>query len=239
VNPTNIGIAPIGYHEQYYSDRDWQAYSEIIAKIIRHSKPGTILDLGAGCGYLVEAANQWGLSSIGLEGSTSGVEIAKRRSCDLDIRQHYLSETLPFEANTFQTVVFNQVVEHLEPDILCYALAEAFRVLKVGGMVLITSPSCFNKAEWKADPTHINLLSPSQLHKLLSNSGFEDINSFDSPLALLGKSRLGFLFSYAIFKLFKIERMSATANAIAFKLNAPSKLCHGKIVAQLSDLNIS
>ena len=159
--PNNIGIAPAGYHEHYYSDRDWHAYTEILARVVRHSRPGPILDLGAGCGYLVEAAIRWGFTSVGLEGSTAAVEIAKKRAPDLDIKQHLLSEGLPFEANTFQTVVLNQVVEHLEPATLQHTLSEAFRVLQPTGMILVTSPSCFNIAELKADPTHINLMAPS------------------------------------------------------------------------------
>lgn len=215
--PRDTGIAFPGYHEQYYSSRDWKAYAEILARIVRYSRPGPILDLGAGCGYLVEAANKWGLSSVGLEGSASAVAMAKSRVVDLDIRQHRLSESLPFDANTFQTVVLNQVVEHLEPTTLQHTLLESCRVLRPGGLLLITSPSCFNKAEWDADPTHINLLSPSQLRNLLVQAGFVNVEPFDAPLAFLGSSRLGLGLANAMFKLLKAERMSATANAMAFK----------------------
>ncbi len=82
---------------------------------------------------------------------------------------------------------------------------------------MITSPSCFNKAERKADPTHINLLSPSQLHDLLVRAGFATIEAFDVPLSFLGHSRPGLGLANALFKLLKAERMSATANAMAFK----------------------
>jgi SAM-dependent methyltransferase len=216
-NLKNIGIAPPGYHEHYYSNRDWQDYSDILARIVRYSNPGAILDLGAGCGYLVEAAAKWGMLSIGIEGSASGVELAKMRSNEIDIRQHFLSKELPFETSTFQTVVLNQVIEHLEPSILQFTLLEAFRVLKPNGMLLILSPSRFNKVEWEADPTHINLLSPSQLQNLLNSCGFENIKPFDMPLPLLGNARLCRLVIQAIFSLFKADWLSATANAMAFK----------------------
>lgn len=216
----NVGIGPSGYHQHYYSDRDWQAYSDLLARVVRYSQPGPILDLGAGCGYFVEAAVRWGFSSVGLEGSTDAVEMAKKRMSDIDIRLHRLSDALPFEANSFQTVVLNQVIEHLEPEVMRHALHEANRALRPGGMLLITSPSCYNKAELKADPTHINLLSPTELNNILVESGFDSIKPFDSPFPLLGRGRIGYGLITVIFKLLKIERMSATANAMAFKSDA-------------------
>lgn len=217
IKEKNIGIGPSGYHQLYYSSRDWQAYSGLLAKIVEHSQPGSILDLGAGCGYFVEAAVKWGISSVGLDGSIDAVEMARKRMPDIDIRLHRLSDDLPFDACSFHTVVLNQVIEHLEPEVMQHALHEVYRVLSPGGMLLITSPSCYNKAELKADPTHINLLSPSQLCDILTESGYGNIKSFDAPLPLLGRGRIGSGITMAIFKLLKIEQISATANAMAFK----------------------
>lgn len=215
----DIGIAPSGYHLHYYSDRDWQTYLALLARVVRYSQPGPILDLGAGCGYFVEAAVRWGFSCVGIEGSPDAVVMAKKRIPDIDIRLHRLSDGLPFETSSFQTVVLNQVIEHLEPEVMRHTVQEAFRVLGSGGMLLITSPSCFNREDLKADPTHINLLSPTQLHNILIESGFNSVKPFDAPLPLLGRGRIRFGMIIAIFKLLKIERMSATANAMAFKPN--------------------
>jgi SAM-dependent methyltransferase len=213
----NTGIGPAGYHQQHYGDRGWQAYSYLLAKVVKDSQPGRILDLGAGCGYFIEAATRWGISSVGLEGSTDAVEMAKKRAPELDIRLQKLGDIFPFENNSFQTVVLNQVIEHLEPEVVSHMLTEANRVLCPGGMIFITSPSCFNKAEFNADPTHINLLSPSQLRDALVCAGFENIVPFDSPLPLLGESRLGKKIIFVVFKITKFEILSATANSIAYK----------------------
>lgn len=213
----DTGIAPAGYHQHYYGDRDWRAYVSVLARVVQYSQPGPILDLGAGCGYFVEAAARWGLSCIGLEGSTDAVEMARKRMPGIDMRLHRLSDVLPFEASSFQTLVLNQVIEHLEPDVVPHTLQEANRVLRPTGMVLITSPSRFNEREWKIDPTHINLLSPSQLRGLLTASGFDRIVAFDGPLPFLGRGRIGRGTATALFKLLRMERMSASANAMAFK----------------------
>lgn len=213
----NAGVAPAGYHDTYYADRDWRAYADVLAKVVRHSRPGPLLDLGAGCGYLVEAAQRWGIPSVGLEGSAEAIALARRRAPALDMRQHLLSEPVPFDSASFQTVVLNQVIEHLEPPVMTSALREAWRVLAPGGMVLITSPSCFNRYEWRIDPTHINLLSPSQLGAHLRDAGFTGIEPFDAPLPVFGRGRLGTGLAVGLFKVLRLERLSATANAIAYK----------------------
>ena len=213
----NQGIAPAGYYDDEYARRDWTAYSGLLAKIIQHSKPGPILDVGAGCGYLVEAAMTWGLESVGVEGSEEGVRIAKQRVQDINISHHKLSEPLPFYDSSFQTVVLNQVIEHLEPSVVEFTMKEIYRVLRPGGMFLILSPSKANKKEWHADPTHINLLSPTELRLELANCGFENVVPFDSPLTLLGKNWLGIRIMFVLFKLLKLDSLSGTANAFAYK----------------------
>lgn len=213
----DIGIGTSGYHQHYYSDRDWQAYTPLLMQIMGRSRAGPILDLGAGCGYFIEAATRWGIPSVGLEGSPDAVEMAKKRAPDIDLRLHRLSEAFPFEASFFQTVVLNQVIEHLEPEVMRHTLQETYRVLNPGGLLLVTSPSCFNKKELGADPTHINMLSPTQLRYILIESGFESIEAFDTLFPFLGQGRIGKRIVNAIFKLTNLEQMSATANALAFK----------------------
>ena len=213
----DIGIAPPGYHQHYYSDRDWHAYAFLFARIVRYSQPGPVLDLGAGCGYLVEAANRWGVESIGLDGSPDAIEIAKQRFPEIDMRLHRLTEALPFEASSFQTVVLNQVIEHLESRLFEFTMTEVFRVLRPGGMVLVLSPSKANKKERRADPTHVNLISPSELRQALTKYGFVNVVPFDSPLRFLGNSWIGQGIVFVVFKLLPLDALSATANAIAYK----------------------
>jgi SAM-dependent methyltransferase len=213
----DVGIPTSGYHRYYYSDRDWQTYSGLLARIVRYSHPGPILDLGAGCGYLLEAANRWGIPCIGLEGSPDAIEMAKERFPTIDIRLHRLSNDIPFHSNCFQTVVLNQVIEHLESETMRHTLLEAYRILRPGGMMLITSPSCFNRLEWSADPTHINLLSPSALRKILTEYQYEKIQAFDSPLPFFGPGRVGYGIMTVIFRLLPFDQMSSTANAMAYK----------------------
>ena len=142
----NSGIGPEGYFEKFYLSRDWRFYKGVLSRIVAMSEPGPILDLGAGCGYLVEASHRWGWECVGLEGSENAVKIARHRCPEIDIRQFLLSEPLPFERDYFSTVVMNQVIEHLEPSVANNCIAEAFRVLRPGGALIIFSPSRFFKS---------------------------------------------------------------------------------------------
>jgi SAM-dependent methyltransferase len=212
-----MGIAPSGYHQYHYASRDWRAYSDLLSKIILNSQPGKLLDLGCGCGYLVEAASLWGIDSYGFDGSDEAVIMAIERNSDLKVKHLKLSERIPFEDGVFQTVVLNQVIEHLEPSLVTHVLSEAYRVLNPKGMIIITSPSAYNKYERESDPTHINLMKPSELHKLLIDTKFSKIKSFDSVLPILGNGKLALKMMNFVFKVIPNERFSATANAMAYK----------------------
>jgi SAM-dependent methyltransferase len=216
------GVAPAGYYEEYYAERKWRFYSWLLAQVVERSVPGPILDVGAGPGLFTEAAGQWGFECVGLEGSAEGVAMATARCPWLDIRHHLLSEPMPLEGATFNTVLINQVIEHLEPTVASIAVAESFRVLKPGGTLMVMSPSKFNKYEAEADPTHINLMTPGELEALVRSKGFVEVEALNSPLPLLGGSRIARWVVTAIYELTRWERLSATANCIARKPEAPS-----------------
>ena len=55
-------------------------------------------------------------------------------SCDVEI------ETVPFEDNTFDLIVFNEVFEHLRINPI-FTLREALRVLRPGGKLLLSTPN--------------------------------------------------------------------------------------------------
>jgi len=110
----------------------------------RNFKDGMILDLGCGDGsVLVEVANALGIKDI------YGVdidEVALRRAAKRGVKVLKIdlnSDPLPFKDESFDVVLMEEVIEHLvNPD---NAIREARRVLKVGGLFLISTP---NLAWW-------------------------------------------------------------------------------------------
>jgi SAM-dependent methyltransferase len=214
---TNQGIGTGKYFNQYYASRDWRSYRFLLRLVMDYAEPGPILDVGAGTGLFVEGAMRWGLTCQGLEGSSEAIAIARKRYPDIQLIQHMLSEPFPFPAEMFGTVVMNQVIEHLESLVARRAVAEAFRVLQPGGMLFVASPSVFNAYERTADPTHIHLYSPRELRDLLVSTGFMESRAMDSPLDLLGSSKFGRKIMSVVFRRVHWERLSATANCIAYK----------------------
>ncbi len=173
--------------------------------------------MGAGIGLFVECAVRWGLNCEGLEGSSKAIEAAQVRCPGVQILLHMLSQPFPFGNAIFQTVVCNQVIEHLEPGVAVTCLEETRRVLRPGGMLFVASPSRFNKAERSADPTHLHMYSPRELVHLLSSKGFERIVPWNSPRSFFGNSQAERYFVSLLLKVTKWQRLSASASCIAYK----------------------
>src|SRR5262245_15117592 len=124
------GIGSREYFEHHYGARDWRVYSDLLAFVITHSNPGPILDLGAGTGLFLDAAARWGLTCVGVEGSPDAIELARSRTPEIHLIHHILPEPLPFSTASFQTVLMNQVIEHLAPETAREVLDECYRVLR-------------------------------------------------------------------------------------------------------------
>jgi 2-polyprenyl-3-methyl-5-hydroxy-6-metoxy-1,4-benzoquinol methylase len=173
--------------------------------------------VGAGTGLFVECAVRWGFDCKGLEGSNQAIEIARKRCPGIQMLLHLLTEPFPFEGAVFQTVICNQVIEHLEPEVADKCLEEIRRVLRPGGMLFVASPSVFNKAERSTDPTHLHMYSPQELVHLLSSKGFERIIPWNSPRSFFGNGPVERRLMSLLFKLTKWEPLSASASCIAYK----------------------
>lgn len=61
----------------------------------------------------------------------SGIDVLK---CNVD------TDPLPFEDNSFDAIVFNEIFEHLRMDLI-FSLSELLRVLKPGGTFMMSTPN--------------------------------------------------------------------------------------------------
>lgn len=211
------GIGTLEYFKHYYGTRDWKSCRDLLSLLTTYSEPGPILDVGAGIGLFLEAATRWGLPCQGIEGSQEAVNHAKARFPGLHLQQHFLENRFPFSDESFQAVIMNQVIEHLNEREAHNALAESFRVLKPGGFFLVFSPSRFNTSEKHGDPTHQRLLSPAELERKLTGIGFRNIIPQNGPHELFGKGLLGKGLAKFLYVITGWDQLSAFANFLAYK----------------------
>ena len=212
------GVASAGYFEERYGSRTWEWYRFLLADVVQHSKPGPILDVGAGHGLFTEAAARWGLDCVGLEGSRVGLDLARTRYPEIQMVHGLLDEPMPFDDGQFQTALMYQVIPALEPQVARYAVSEVFRVLRPGGAFFVASNS---KAQRTADPTQVNRYAPSELAALLRSAGFTKLCPRNSPRFMHPSNKLLRGMMYGLFTLAPSDFLSATATFVAFKPMAP------------------
>lgn len=102
------------------------------ARVVSGSK---VLDVATGAGYVAAAAAKRGATAIGIDFSEAQVELARQTCPEVEFKQAS-AEALPFNADTFDSVVMGFGMNHLpNPET---AFSEARRVLKKGGWFAFT-----------------------------------------------------------------------------------------------------
>lgn len=129
------------YFRSLYQRTLDEAYTLAHREIARAASGGTLLDCGAGRGETFETirtlANITAERYCGLEWDRSNVAAAQARG--LDVRHGDLNRTLPWPDACFDCVYGLSALEHLLNP--CRWLAEARRVLKPGGTLVILTPN--------------------------------------------------------------------------------------------------
>lgn len=185
------------YYETYWSDAGYHPHgstphflSHLLNAYIRTGSK--CLDVGCGDG---RTAGIWlreqGCDYVGVDVSTNAVREA--RELRLNARTVDDVSSLPFPDASFDAAVCIEVMEHLfQPQL---AAAEALRVLKPGGVLIVTVP---NVAYWRRrldlallgrwnpigdelsvaqpwrDP-HIRFFNPGALRRMLTSVGFRPV----------------------------------------------------------------
>jgi ubiquinone/menaquinone biosynthesis C-methylase UbiE len=119
-----------------------QRYKVAERKIYSAKKSGRILDIGCGCYPLfltiINFAEKYGLDK-NIEPSVAN----KMEKQGIVLINHYIEkeEKLPFKENFFDVVTMLAVFEHIIPENLVKLHKEIYRVLKQGGIYIITTPA--------------------------------------------------------------------------------------------------
>jgi len=124
-----------------------------------------ILEIGAGDGCLTASLAESGVNVTGIEVDGTAVRLASRAlqgrdNCAIARADCY---KLPFSPEKFDVAVMADVIEHLdEPET---ALAEAARVLKPDGVLIVTTPKWRPDRVW--DVYHAHEYTTSEIRECL------------------------------------------------------------------------
>lgn len=141
---------------------------------------GKILDVGCAFGFFLRVCDQSGYEAYGTDISKYAIHKGKHSTNVPFIIAD--AQYLPFRKEVFDVVTMFSTIEHL-PD-PCKACSETWKVLKKAGLFYITTPNKIalqkmNPRLADQDITHINVLSPLKLWKVLKNAGFRDVSFFE------------------------------------------------------------
>lgn len=139
-----------------FATREWGKYpSEPIVRFVARNfyarkdrAEVRILDLGCGTGGVAWYAAREGFSVTGLDGSETGLAVARKRfereGLRGDLTQGDFTQPLPFPTGFFDATIDNVAICHNPPDAVARTLAEIKRVLKPGGQHfgMMFAPGC-------------------------------------------------------------------------------------------------
>jgi len=132
-----------------------------------------ILDIGSGKGNHLVGFSRLGLNSFGIDKRDECVSILDEftiKECDIE------SEKFPYEDDSFDFVYSKSVLEHVVNG--DNFLAESFRVLKPGGVVVFLTPDWRSQCKYFWDDyTHVKAWTRKSLQDAMIIHGFQNVNS--------------------------------------------------------------
>ncbi len=163
------------FGKQYVPGRSWKGLAEGLLKILNYK---VVVDFGAGEGTLSQLLAQRAEKVIAIDNSAKmvefGEELAKQHGLEnLEYRLGDI-EDAPVEADSVDLAIFSQALHHAEKP--ARALAEAYRVLKPGGTLVVLDllQHNFEQARELYYDTWLGF-SEVELKQLLVGSGFEKV----------------------------------------------------------------
>lgn len=126
---------------------------------------GSVLVVGFGHPYELEAAKESGFDVKGIDRDMSAVSAAKREG--FDVVQGDAGDPLPFRDESVDLVVCHHVIEHIEkPEMF---ISETYRVLKANGILALETPDLRYNRIFYCEPTHISPFTRESLEKIVES----------------------------------------------------------------------
>jgi ArsR family transcriptional regulator len=145
-------------------------------------------DLGCGTGVTTTALAPFVRQVIGVDGSDEMLDAARSRlveASNVELRQGAL-EALPIDEGVLDAATLVLVLHHVPSP--ATALAEAARVLRPGGRLLIVDMAPHEHEQYRREMGHVWLgFGSEQMRKLLAQAGFTEVRIHPLPPATHAK----------------------------------------------------
>jgi len=142
----------------------------------KFAKSKNILDAGCGkCEFI--SLNPYNKKIYGIDINLDAIKIGSERG--FKVKYADVTRNIPFKDNTFDSIIFSHVLEHLESPV--NTINEFKRVLKNKGKIMIIVPNLSFK-RFHDDYTHKKLYTKLSLYRLLRDFEFEDIKIENGPM---------------------------------------------------------
>ncbi len=147
----------------------WYRYGWLYPRLSRFLK-GRVLDIGCGLGDMVRFRK----NTVGVDVNPRAVDYCRSQGLDVRLMQ---PDQLPFEERSFDGVILDNVLEHLEhPEPL---LAEIRRILQPQGAFVVGVPGRCGFA-WDAD--HKRYYDETSLNACMRTAGFDCRRIMHDPI---------------------------------------------------------
>ena len=135
-----------------------------------------ILDVGCGRGEFLDLCLKEGLSARGIDANERSVASLRERGLDASVGM-IPRDLEKIESGSIGAILASHVVEHLPSDDLIALFAEARRMLRAGGLLMLETPNAesvvMSATDFWRDPTHLAPRPAALLVTIARQFGFE------------------------------------------------------------------
>jgi ubiquinone/menaquinone biosynthesis C-methylase UbiE len=177
---------PDGLAPAYASLREAFLLERVAQESERAGRTLRVLDVGCGEGHFAAALVRCGAEVVAVDVAEEPLRRAQARHPDLDLRLVAPEAPLPLEDASFDVVWAGETIEHVADT--AGWLSELRRVLRSGGLVLLSTPDHGPLSRWRLtfsrrtfeahfDPRsdHLRFYTRGALAVLLGDFGFEEV----------------------------------------------------------------
>ncbi len=198
-----------------------------------HLKPGAkVLDVGSGTGYFLNLLHKKNFNVIGVEPAQAMRKSAMEQYPYLTIQEAGVG-SLPFETGTFDAVFAIEVFRYLNLEEQERGYKECLRVLKPGGMLVVTLVNTYacdgfyfkykffellEKLHIKQLPNYCNFRTPNSIRNFLTLKNIAPSSNIETYGVLFAPVRLVYKISRKLGEWFsrKIEAFDESLTSSAF-----------------------